>query len=236
MNAVSLKVDGRPHRFSMKLNGTTHAVEADNRREFFGALGFRESSVAAAAQVHGNKIEIVDGPGLSPETDALVTGKIGLLLAISVADCVPILMFDKKTKTAAAVHAGWRGTVKSIASTAVEFLEHEYGSKPEDMLAFVGPSAGVCCYEVGEEVAANFAEEFIEPGKTPGKYKLDLKAANAEQLTDRGIPRGNIEVSEYCTICNYDFHSFRRDGESSGRMLAVIGIRQEGVCAELSGI
>ncbi len=225
VNAVSLKVDSKPHRFSMRLNGTESVIEAENRREFFHALGFEEASIAAAEQVHGNNIETVRAPGLSHETDGLVTRERGLLLVISVADCVPILMFDRKTKVAAAVHAGWRGTVESIAAGAVEFLMSEYGSRPEDLVTFIGPSAGVCCYEVGNEVAGKFSDEFIAPGRAPGKFKVDLKSANAAQLIARGVTKDNIEVSEYCTICSSEFHSFRRDGDLSGRMLAVIGLR-----------
>lgn len=225
VNAVSLRVDGKPHGFSMRLNGTAGNVESQNRREFFESLGFAEGSVGSAGQIHGNNIEIMEAPGRSPQTDALVTPKKGILLSISVADCVPILLLDRVTKTVAAVHAGWRGTAKSILAKAVNFLEDYYGSVPGDILAFVGPSAGVCCYEVGGDVAENFSEKFLAAGRAPGKYMLDLKAANAGQLIELGIPRDNVDVSEYCTICNSDFHSFRRDGDGSGRMLAVIGLR-----------
>lgn len=224
VNAVSLRVEGKPHQFSMRLNGTATAVESENRREFFEALGFSENSVAAGAQVHGDNIELVESPGRRPSTDALMTRNTGLFLAISVADCVPILMFDKKIRSAAAVHAGWRGTVRSIVSKTATLMDEKCGSSPEDIVAFIGPCAGSCCYEVGQEVVDNFHGKFFAPGVTAGKYMLDLKSANADQLVRFGIPRDNIEISEYCTICNTDFHSYRREGESSGRMLAVIGI------------
>ncbi len=225
VNAVSLRVDGKPRDFSMRLNSTDHAAERANRREFFEALGFGEDAVASAGQVHGDNIGLVETAGVRQATDALMTRNKNLLLAISVADCVPILLFDKLTRSAAAVHAGWRGTAKGIVSKAVRVMESTWGSNPGDIVAYVGPCAGSCCYEVGGEVSANFSDRFFKPGSAAGKFMLDLKSANAEQLAGEGIPRENIEVSEYCSICNSDFHSYRREGESSGRMLAVIGIR-----------
>lgn len=224
VNAVSMRVEGKPAGFSMRRNGTAGLPEEINRREFLGAVGFDESSVARAEQVHGTNIARVSSPGVSPETDALVTDRGGLLLAISVADCVPILIFDRRKRIASAVHAGWRGTAGNITSKLVQYFYSEFGSAPDDIVAFVGPSAGACCYEVGEEVAGRFPEKFRRKGASRGKYFLDLKSANSDQLTDMGLARMNIEVSKHCTICNLNYHSFRRDGESSGRMMAAIAI------------
>ena len=232
VNAVSLRVEDKPNFFSMRLNGTPGIAETGNRKEFFSALGFDESLVVCGEQVHGDSIAFVDSPGFYPRTDALVTAKKNLLLAVSVADCVPILIFDKRAKVAAAVHAGWRGTVKNIVAKTLGFLLDEFNSKPDDVVAFIGPSAGTCCYEVGEEVAKNFSDGFVKESLRPDKFMLDLKAANLEQLVGRGIPKENVEINEHCTICDANLHSFRRDGESSGRMLASIAIKQETPCAE----
>lgn len=225
VNAVSLRVEGKPNFFSMRRNGSTNNVEAGNRVDFLGSIGFDENSVARAEQVHGDKIAFVETAGNYSQTDALVTRKENLLLTISVADCVPILIFDKRAKVAAAVHAGWRGTVKNIVTKTLEFFSDEFNSKPDDVVAFIGPSAGVCCYEVGEEVAKNFSDGFVKESLLPDKFVLDLKSANAAQLVGKGVPKENIEVSEHCSICDTNFHSFRRDGESSGRMLAAIAIK-----------
>ena len=95
---------------------------------------------------------------------------------------------------------------------------------PADLYAFVGPSAGPCCYEVGPEVAAQFKDGAVEIRN--GKRYVDLKKANVQQLVAQGIPRDHIEVSSSCTICSGEtFHSYRRDREHSGRMMAVIGLR-----------
>jgi YfiH family protein len=221
---VSLRVPGKPNYFSMKRPSETG--EAVNREEFFSSLGFDPSSVVRGEQVHGDNIAMVENPGIHPATDALVTNKRGLLLGISVADCVPVLLVDKSTQTIAAVHAGWRGTAQRIAAKTVEYFMNKNHSHPENILAFIGPSAGVCCYEVGKEVAGNFSMEYCVDADENGKCKLDLKRVNFTQLIESGVPANNIEVSEACTICDENFHSFRRDGTTSGRMLAVIGMKQ----------
>ena len=225
INAVSLRVEDKPAMFSMKRNGSMDGPEAENRKEFFASLGFDESSVVRGNQVHGDNIEVANSALTFPETDGLLTRSRNLLLLISVADCVPVLLFNRKMKIAAAVHSGWKGTVKNIAGKSIDLMCNELNSSPEDVIAFIGPSAGVCCYEVGEDVAQYFSPDVLEPTAKPGKSKLDLKWAIASQLIDRGIPKGNIEISQYCSICNPSFHSFRRDGESSGRMLAAIAIK-----------
>ncbi len=223
--AISLRVEGKPNFFSMKRNGVMDGVEAENRKEFFASLGFEESSVARGEQVHGDNVCIAETARTFPATDSLVTHRSDLLLVISVADCVPVLIFDRRLKIAAAVHSGWKGTVRNIAGKTVNFLRNELNSKPDDVVAFIGPSAGACCYEVGEDVAGHFSKEILRPTERPGKFKLDLKLATSSQLAASGIPMDNIEISEHCTICEANFHSFRRDRGLSGRMLAAIAIK-----------
>ncbi len=225
INAVSLRIQDKPGFFSMRRNGSPDGPEAKNREEFFASLGFDASLVARAEQVHGDRIACAGSPLSFPFTDSLLTQRTNLLLTISVADCVPVLIFDRKKKIAAAVHSGWKGTVKNIVGKTINLMRDELNSTPEDVVAYVGPSAGACCYEVGGEVARLFGTEFVKASVNPGKFKLDLKPAVASQLLESGVPEINIEVSERCTICDLGFHSFRRDGESSGRMLAAIAIR-----------
>lgn len=223
VNAVSLRVEGKPNYFSMR--HTSEPAESGNRTEFFESIGFDPSSVARGEQVHGDEIRTIKHPGNYPATDALVTGKRNLLLAVSVADCVPILLVDTRTQTVAAVHAGWRGTAKRIVGKTIEYMKGAVHSDPKNIFAFIGPSAGACCYEVGDEVVVNFSKEYYVDSQDAGKYKLDLKRINFAQLVEKGVPANNIEVSEACTICDEDFHSYRRDGATSGRMLAVIGMK-----------
>ncbi len=226
VNAISLRLEDKPNYFSMRRNGTSAGdAVTENRRTFFESVGFNDASAASGQQVHGDHIELIDSPGHYPETDALVTWNTNLLLTISVADCVPALLFDRQSKTIAAVHAGWRGTAIQIVAKTIQFMIEESRSGPENILAWIGPSAGVCCYKVGGEVAEKFSPAFAKESSEPGKFLLDLKAANLAQLVGAGIPQENIEVSRHCTICNTSFHSYRRDGKSSGGMLAVIAIK-----------
>ena len=196
----------------------------ENRRRFFHEFGTNNEHVAFTKQVHGSEINFVDTPGFNDSCDALMTSTQGLFLAISVADCIPIFLFDTKLKCIAAVHSGWRGSKLQIIAKAVNEMKGEFNSDPENLIAFIGPSAGVCCYEVGEEVASQFDEQFVVR-KAGSKPHIDLKRFNKHLLMKKSVSEQNIEVSEYCTICNPQiFHSYRRDKEKSGRMMGIIGM------------
>jgi hypothetical protein len=193
-----------------------------NREIFFGSLGIPPGQVAIPGQVHGTTVRRVEGPGDYPETDALISSKRGLFLCISVADCVPILLFDPRHNALAAVHAGWRGAASAIVVAAVEAMQAEFGTVPADLMASIGPSASLCCYTVGPEVASRFPPLFVR--EEQGESYVDLKGVNRGQLLNAGLRPGNVELSPYCTISDSSlFHSFRRDGAKSGRMMGVIG-------------
>ena len=194
-----------------------------NRNLFFGSLGIGQDHLAIPSQVHGNRVRTVTCAGEYENCDALITNVPDLFLCVSVADCVPIFLLDTKNRIVAAVHAGWRGTADGIVRSTLSLLGKEFGTNPLDLLAYVGPSAGDCCYIVGEEVAKFFSVEFFR--RENGKTFLNLKAANASQLEEFGIPSSRIEVSPHCTISeSHLFHSYRRDGQQSGRMMGVIGL------------
>jgi YfiH family protein len=197
---------------------------AENRSRFFGALAVGQDRIVLPKQVHGTTVREVSAPGVSPECDALMTREAGLFLAVSVADCVPIFLYDPDRSSVAAVHAGWRGSRGRIVERVVGRLCAGDRSGPGRLRAYIGPSAGVCCYEVGEEVGSLFGPEFLRRS-TGGKAHLDLKQFNRYLLTTSGVRENNIEVSEDCTICNTSYHSFRRDGNRSGRMYGVIGLQ-----------
>ena len=193
-----------------------------NREIFFRALGIPPGQVAIPGQVHGTTVRRVDGPGDYPERDALISSERGLFLCISVADCVPILLFDPVHNVVGAVHAGWRGTASAIAVAAVEAMHAGFGTLPSDLIASIGPSAAGCCYNVGVEVASRFPPSFVREER--GESYVDLKGVNRSQLLDAGLRPGNVELSPYCTISDsLLFHSYRRDGAKSGRMMGVIG-------------
>lgn len=195
----------------------------ENRKLFLASFGTSPDRLATAGQVHGCVVQTVSTPGQVPECDGLVTDVSELFLGISIADCVPVLMLDTRHRAIAAVHAGWRGTSLKIVQQAIEAMAKEYRSDPADIVAYIGPSASVCCYSVGEEVAGAF-DPSVVAGKD-GKIFVDLKAANKLSLISSGVPAHQIEVSPHCTISDsHLFHSYRRDKEKSGRMLAVIGL------------
>jgi YfiH family protein len=216
--------------FGMNLSfsvGDDEESVRENRRRFFSSLRIPVEAVALPRQVHSDVVARVDSPGPVAATDALVTDTPGLFLCVTIADCVPILLHDPVHRAVATVHAGWRGSAAGILPKALKFMEGEYGSRPHTIQAFVGPAAGGCCYEVGPEVANRFPAEFVLDG--PGGRRLDLKGFNARLLLEAGFEPANIEVSPLCTITESELlHSYRRDGPSSGRMMAVIGIRSPG--------
>jgi YfiH family protein len=164
----------------------------------------------------------VTAPGEYPESDALISSERGLFLCISVADCVPILLFDPLHNAIGAVHAGWRGTASGIVMAAVEAMHAEFGTLPAGLIASIGPSASLCCYKVGADVALRIPSSFVR--EEHGESFVDLKGANRGQLLNAGLRPGNVELSPYCTISDSTlFHSYRRDGAKSGRMMGVIG-------------
>jgi hypothetical protein len=190
----------------------------------------------ALRQVHGAVVRIVENvPKETLEGDGLLTQRPGLALFVATADCLPVLLAHREGRFVGAVHAGWRGTAKRIAQRAVEKACREFGSKPEEICAALGPRIGPCCFEVRADVFNAFQEAglgmevFREAGHET--WRLDLAAANAAQLAVAGLPAENIEVLDYCTFCHEDlFWSHRRDvtkggAKKTGRMWSSVGVR-----------
>lgn len=179
-------------------------------------------------QVHGDRVVLADGmaPGHHPEVqaDALIV-RGGNLAAIATADCVPILLVDPVSRWAAAVHAGWKGTVARIAMAVVASARRD-GVDPASLYAALGPAIGPCCYEVGDDVARVFAGEEmpVVPGRATGTSFIDLRQCNARLLISAGLLRGRIRICGPCTRCRSDlYHSYRVDRERAGRQLSWIG-------------
>lgn len=172
-------------------------------------------------QVHSAAVVAADGKsGYVGEGDALVTSTPGQWIGIRTADCVPLLMIDTRNRAVAAVHAGWRGSAANIASATIDRMRELYGTHPDDLLAAIGPCIHECCFEVGPEVSEQFRNYIANPGD-----HIDLVAVNRAQLLEAGVPADKIAASDLCTFCiESHFHSWRRDREASGRMVAAIGI------------
>jgi len=224
---LSSRQGGRsPFPLGMNLSfnvGDSHENVVENRAQFFRSLGIDESRVAFPLQCHSARVVRVRSAGSYDSSDALITNDPQLFLAVTVADCVPIFVYDPVVRAVASIHAGWRGAELKIVPAALEAMKVEFNSRASDLIAFVGPSARVCCYEVGAEISEKFDARFTVQQK--GKLFLDLKGIIHDQLRAHGILEENIEMSDLCTICNPDlFHSYRRDKERSGRMMGVIGL------------
>lgn len=205
----------------------------DRRLRFRDAAGL-SGPPAILLQVHGTRIvraaELpAAGPVRADGVLALAGDRRGVAPAVRVADCVPLLLADRQGRAVAAVHAGWRGTARGVARTAVERLG-ALGIPAGGLLAALGPAIGPCCYEVSDEVAGEVAAGCgCPPGvlarRGPnGRPLLDLREANRLQLLAAGLPGEAIDAAPWCTACTPEwFFSYRRDGTESGRLMACVG-------------
>jgi polyphenol oxidase len=251
----------RPGKTDLNLGFTSSDdpnIVTKNRGLFVrAAAGGKEIlGMVTLRQIHSSLIRRVSAPDIPVllKGDGLMTDQPGVLLGIQTADCIPVLVADRKNRAVAAFHAGWRGTLARIVENGVGRMRLEFGSKPENLIASIGPGIGQCCYSVGDEVRQQFesqfpyaAELFREvcdsdpvkekypmlfltaraPGHSelgPGMH-LDLVEANRRQLLSAGLREGSIFVTGQCTGCNPDrFFSHRMERGFTGRLMSVIGI------------
>jgi YfiH family protein len=214
-----------PFYFNLSTSvGDNEQIVKENRKIFFQELGLNPENVALQKQVHGDKINYVIKGGISGESDALITDKKNIGLAISTADCTPVFIYDKKNKVISAVHSGWRGTEKKILLKVLNKLKEDFHSFPENLFVYIGPSICRKNYEVGFEVAEKFDKKYLT--SRGEKYLLDVSGINYDILIDFNIPKENIQLSSYCTYeMKYLLHSYRRDGLYSGRAMGIIAMR-----------
>jgi YfiH family protein len=196
------------------------------------ALGIELGSLVRLRQVHCVDVYVANAGQLHPfacadwpEADIAISDDPSTALSVRSADCVPILLADRRGGAVAAIHAGWKGTAAGAAMVAVDALRSRYGSRPDDVIAAVGPSIGPCCYEVGPDLLGHFAshpEADTWFSKDP-KPHLDLWRATRDQIARAGVPSTQIHVSALCTFDHPElFHSYRRDGRNAGRLVAAI--------------
>jgi YfiH family protein len=231
-HSLFLKYSNRQDGTMSLVHGQQHTA-MDNRRAFLQGTGADAGRLVCARQVHGERIACVSaadaGRGAdSPEsafadTDALITDRRRLPLAIFTADCLPVFLYDAQKQVIGLVHAGWRGTKDNITGKTVHAMMENYGCQPENIYAGFGPAIRGCCYEVGSEFKDRFDHGLAQ--KDDSLY-LDLARVNTEQLLRREVKRLNIFDSAVCTVCGSDgYFSYRREGQSSGRGMAVLMIR-----------
>jgi YfiH family protein len=266
------------HGFSTRRGGASRAYAAPGRKGELN-LGFTEQDdretvarnrqllaeavtgnpatpLITVRQIHSNLVlRAGAAPSKPVKADGLITDEPGLLLSVMTADCIPILIADRRRRVVGAFHAGWRGTVQRIVECGVGRMRLEFGSRPEDLIAAIGPGNSACCYSVGEEVQAAFESQFVyacelfsevyDPDPVRLKYPmlflnqrapghasplisvhLDLVEANRRQLIDAGLKPERIQRVGGCTHCqNHRFFSYRAEHGRTGRMMATIGIR-----------
>lgn len=225
---VSTRVGGiSPEPYGLNLSfhvGDERGNVVENRRRFLESLGIWSEEIAVPNQCHTSTVRIARWPSVYEKCDALVTAERRVFLVVTVADCIPVLMYDRKNKVVAAVHVGWRGAASDIVQSALDSLRREFLTDFHDLIVFLGPSARSCCYDVGEDVASRFPGDFLRPSKN-GKWFLDLQGFTKAQLAQFDLLPDQIEEDGRCTICRPDlFNSFRREGKRSGRMMGVIGL------------
>ena len=250
---------------ALNLGFTKHDTRAavERNREFFlrqlGVFaGGNSWPLITLRQIHSDLIHQVEGVPEQPLAgDGLITDVPSLLLAVQTADCLPVIVVDRKRRAVGVFHAGWRGTVKRIVEKGVGEMRRSFGSNPRDLTAAIGPGVQGCCYEVGEEVRSKFESQFAyasvlfrevkesdpvrerypmlfltarAPGHSelPVKIFLDLVEANRRQLLDSGVEPKNIDASAPCTACHSDLlFSFRADKGVTGRLMGVAGVRSK---------
>lgn len=183
------------------------------------------SRVATLKQTHSARIVVASNPGRIGEGDALISSEPGLLVGVRTADCVPVLLFDSEKRAVAVIHAGWRGTAQQIVVCTLSELAGHFGTLLRDVYAAIGPAIGHCCYQVGPEVARQFAAWWPELEGAAQPVQFDLVETNRRQLVGAGINPERIFAGAPCTSCTDTLHSYRRDKEAAGRLISAIGIR-----------
>lgn len=257
------------HAFSTRAAGDL--AQPAGRRRFVQSLSGSGMRLVTLHQIHSAVVRVAGAcpgaclsagaadlpPDSAPPGDALIAAESGLLAGVKTADCLPILIADRRRRIVAAIHAGWRGLARRVVEKTIGELRRAFGCAPSDLAAAIGPGIQACCFEVGPEVLQEFACQFVDAGRfckpdppnpaltilpkqlmtgnqgllralAADRGRVDLAGAARRQLLAAGLTPGHIYNCGFCTACRLDrFYSYRREKEAAGRMLAVIGVRGE---------
>lgn len=247
------------HLFSTRIGGVSEGIYAsmnlsysrgdkkeavdENFRRIAEIFDTTPDKIVCSRQTHTTNVRLVTkedcGKGVIKEpdyddVDGLITNEPGILLCTSYADCVPLYFADLKNRAIGLGHSGWRGTVGRMGEVMLKAMEDAFGTKPEDVLAAIGPSICQDCYEVGEEVAETFKKEFpkewrhlLKDGKEKGKYQLNLWEANRRILLNAGILENHLAITDLCTCCNSTYlFSHRASQGKRGNLAAFMELRK----------
>ncbi len=224
--AVSTKKD---KQMKVRYELETDKETLTNRKQFLSRLSITNFQVVSAKLVHKNTVTIVDineAGRFIEETDGLITNKKNLFLALTVADCLPIFIYDPIKEVVCLLHAGWRGLDSNIITKGVALMQKKFTSLSENLIVGVGPGIDVCHFAVKDDVLSRFMDytNVVKKGNT--QVFLNLKQIAKQQLIRNGIKENNIEISPLCTFCEKDkYYSYRRDKAAPLQaMLAVIGL------------
>ena len=206
--------------FSLK---STPIKGFEGRKSFAKKAGFDPNRLVIPKQTHSTNVRFIKSVDFIENCDGVFTDGRDIICSIQVADCMPIYFAHYSKNVYGIVHAGWRGLVYGILeSTSQLILENGY--KLHDFEIFIGPSIQKCCFEISDDIVGNFKIECVTPTKKNGKYKVDLQFQARRELIQIGFKKNQIKVSTDCTYCSQEkYHSFRRDGKNSGRMIGLIG-------------
>ncbi|MBN2571143.1 MAG: peptidoglycan editing factor PgeF [Ignavibacteriales bacterium] len=212
-----------PFYFNLSLNvGDDEKIVNENRIKYFNKLGISE--LAYQSQTHGNTVKVVNKAGHVGYCDALITNKKKLGLAITSADCSAIFLYDNVNNVIASIHSGWRGTEKKILEKTIHKMMQEFNTNPQNVYAYIAPSISMMNYEIGKDVAEKFNSKYVL--KNGKNMFLNVSLANFDILISNGIQKDHIQVSDVCSFETSSLlHSYRRDGEISGRALGIIALR-----------
>ncbi len=208
--------------------GRSYETEHPGRKRLLIDLGLIPEKVKFVRQTHSKKVIDASEHSFSPltEADGIIAGNLKEAIAITVADCMPVFLHDKKRNVRALLHSGWKGT--GIALEALEQMRRRYGSSPEDVTAVLGPAIGSCCYNVDRQRAEVFRAEWGDDAVVfrNGEYYLSLENANRVMLSRAGVK--NIICSGTCTACSPNFGSFRREGPDNYTLMFVLSTAVDG--------
>ncbi len=236
-----MRLDWLVHGSTTRAFNPAPGEKADELLRLAKLWGVKPRALLFANQRHTNNIAFLDSAQFNrsyktlfahESTDAVGTDVPGVLASVFTADCVPIFLVDVKARRFVLIHSGWRGTLTKIARCAMNLLI-ERDTNPCDVVVWVGPAIGQCCYEVSGKLASRFSDEYPAlPQAIRGRY-VDLKAINAHQIEQCGVPRANIYISDICTKCKSDvFYSYRAEGNLRGRILSAAMIKGKKMFAD----
>lgn len=206
-------------------NTEAEPAEVDkNFKSLFDEIGWNRNQLVIANQVHGSKIIHVTKPGMYDDADGFVTDKAELSLGIRVADCAAVLAGDAVNGVIGAFHAGWKGAADNIVPKGIDQMI-QLGANPDYIRVYLSPCISLENFEVGEEVATKFPEQFLNRDSYK-KPHVDLKGFIGWQLLNSGIKIENVEISTDCTVQNSNYYSYRRERGSAGRLLGMIKLNE----------